>query len=86
MYPDIYLRVIRLLKNGAHTRSEENSDQWPVSQNSRNFSGLFRVSQFPTHLRNAEVLSHQTSQSSWFFLHLKHVKRLAFQNKWNAVW
>ena len=62
MYPDIYLRVNRLLKNGAHTRSEENSDQWPVSQNSRNFSGLFRVSQFSTY--------HQTSQSSWFFLHL----------------
>ena len=36
---------------------------------SRNFSGLFRVPQFPLYLRNAEVLSHQTSQSSWFFLH-----------------
>ena len=41
----------------------------PVSQKSRNFSGLFRVSQFPLYLRNAEVLSHQTLQSSRFFLH-----------------
>ena len=50
--------------------------QWPVSQKSRNFSGLFRVPQFPLYLRNAEVLSHQTSQSSLFFLHQKHVKGL----------
>ena len=28
---------------------------------------------------NAEFLSHQTSQSSWFFLHWKHVKRSTFQ-------
>ena len=30
---------------------------------------LFRVSQFPLYLRNAEVLSHQISQSSWCFFH-----------------
>ena len=41
----------------------------PVSQKSRNFSGLFRVPQFHLYLRNAEVLSLQTSQSSWFFLY-----------------
>ena len=58
----------------------------PVSQKSRNFSGLFRVPQFPSYLRNAEVLSLQTSQSSWFFLHQKHVKRSAFQNKRIAAW
>ena len=28
--------------------------------------GVVRVPQFPLQLRNAEVLSHQTSQSSWF--------------------
>ena len=38
------------------------------------------------YLRNSEVLNHHTSQSSWFFLHLKHVQRSAFQNKWIAVW
>ena len=58
----------------------------PVSQKSRNFSGLFRVPLFPLYLRNAEVLSLQTSQSSWFFLYYKHVKRSAFQNKRIAVW
>ena len=36
----------------------------PVSQKSRNFSGLFQVLQFPLYLRIAEVLSHQTLQSS----------------------
>ena len=41
--------------------------QRPVSQKSRNFSDLFRVPQFPSYLRNAEALSHQTSQSSCFF-------------------
>ena len=35
----------------------------------KRFGGLFRVPQFPLCLRNAGVLSHQTSQSSWFFLH-----------------
>ena len=47
----------------------EQIDQGPVSQKSRNFSGLFRVPQFPLYLRNAEVLSHQTSKFSYFFLH-----------------
>ena len=52
-----------------------------------NFSGLFRaLPQFPLYLCNAEVLSHQTSQSSLFFLHWKHVKRLAFESKRIAVW
>ena len=54
----------------------------PVSQKLRNFSGLPRVPQFPLYLCNAEDLKHQTSQSSWCFLHEKHVKRSAFQNKW----
>ena len=38
----------------------------PVSQKSRNFSGLSRVPQFPLYLRNAGVLSHQTSPFSCF--------------------
>ena len=41
----------------------------PGSRKSRNFSGLFRMSQFPLYLNNTEVVSHQTSQSPWFFLH-----------------
>ena len=57
-----------------------------VSQKSRNFSGLFRVSQFSLYFRNVEVLSHQTSQSSSFFLHWRYVHRSAFQNKQIAVW
>ena len=39
-------------------------DLGPVSQKSQNFSGLFRVPQFPLYVHNAEVLTHQTSQSS----------------------
>ena len=42
----------------------DSSGQGPVSQKSRNFSALFRVPQFLFYLRNAEVLSHQTLQSS----------------------
>jgi len=38
----------------------------PVSQESRNFSGLFRMPPIPLYLRNAEVLSHQISPSSCF--------------------
>ena len=55
-------------------------------QKSWNFSGLILVPQFPLYLRNAEVLILQTSQSSLFFLHQKHVKASAFQNKHIAVW
>ena len=32
------------------------------------YRALYRVAQFPLYLRNAGVLTHQTSQSSWFFL------------------
>ena len=34
----------------------------------------FRVPKFPFYLYNAEFLSHQTSQSSWFFLHWKQLQ------------
>ena len=33
------------------------------------FGPILRATKFLLYLRNAEVLSHQTSQSSWFFLH-----------------
>ena len=60
-------------------------EQWPVSRKSRNFTGHFRVSQFPLYLKNGKDLSHQTSQSFFFLLPLKHVERLTFQNERLAV-
>ena len=59
--------------------------QGPVSRKSRNFTGHFRVTQFPLYLKNGEDLSRQTSQSFFFYLPWKHVKRSAFQNKRLAV-
>ena len=53
----------------------------PVSRKSLNFTGHFRVSQFPLYLKNGEDLSHQTSQSVCFLLPWKNVKTSAFQNK-----
>ena len=38
----------------------------PVSRKSRNFTGHFRVSQFPLYLKNGENLSRQPSQSVCF--------------------
>ena len=40
----------------------------PVSQKSRNFTGRFRVSQFPLYLKNGEDLIRQTSQLFFFLL------------------
>ena len=42
-----------------------------MPQKSQTFLGLFRVPQFPLYLRNSKVLSHETSQSPWFFSHVK---------------
>ena len=53
----------------------------PVSRKSGNFTGYFRVSRFPLYLKNGEDLSRQTSQSVYFLLSSKHVKRSAFLNK-----
>ena len=54
-------------------------------QKSRNFSGPFRLPQIPLYLRNAEVLSHQTSQSSYtknmFKAQFFKTRRLQF-DKW----
>ena len=40
----------------------------PVCQKSGYLSGPFWVSQFLLYLHNSEALSHQTLQSSWFFI------------------
>ena len=50
---DKALLFVRKKKTTVHQR--------PVSQKSRNFSDLFRMPQFSLYLRNAEVLSHQSS-------------------------
>ena len=42
--------------------------QGPVSRKSRNFTGHFRMSQFPLYLNNGENLSRQTSKSFFSFL------------------
>ena len=43
-------------------------DQGPVSRKSRNFTGHFRMSQFPLYLKNGEDLRRQTSQLFFFLL------------------
>ena len=53
----------------------------PVSQKSRKLLGPFRVRQFPLCLCNAEVLSHETSQSSWFFLRKSMLKDEPFKTR-----
>ena len=65
--------------------SHTSRDLGPVSRKSRDFTGHFRVSQFPFYLKNGEDLSRQTSQLVCFLLPWKHVKRSAFQNKRLAV-
>ena len=57
----------------------------PVSRKSRNFTGHFRMSQFPLYLKNREDLRRQTSQLFFFLLSWKLNKRSAFQNKRLAV-
>ena len=54
-----------IAKNGYHSAQE------PVSPKSRNFSGLFRVPQFPLYLDNAEFLRYQPSFFFFFFFTLK---------------
>ena len=61
---NIYDSESAISQSFIHRYYELVTDQCPVSQKSRKFSGLFRVPQFPLYLRNAEVPSHQTSQSS----------------------
>ena len=47
---------------------ENNSDLGPVSRKSRNFTGHFRVSQFPLYLKNGEDLIRQLTSQLFFFL------------------
>ena len=64
------------------------SNNWGLgtfSRKSRNFTGHFRVTQFPLYLKNGEDLSRQTLQSFFLLLPLKHVKTSAFQSKRLAV-
>ena len=81
----VFLTSVSMLKHQLFKTSRLKFDNWlswarkvvgtfartlgPVSRKSRNFSGLFQVPPLPLYLRNAEVLSLQTSQSSWFFLY-----------------
>ena len=67
------------------TLPKQEKIEGPVSQKSRNFTGHFRVSQFPLYLKNREDLSHQTPQSFFFLLTWRHVKRSDFENKRLAV-
>ena len=53
----------------------------PVSRKSRNFSGVFRVTQFSLYLQNEGVSRHETLQLFSFLLLLQHIKRPALQNK-----
>ena len=57
------------------------SDQGPVSRKSRNFSGVFRVTQFSLYLQNEGVSRQETLQLFLFLFHLQHMKRPALQNK-----
>ena len=55
--------------------------QGPVSRKSRNFSGVFRVTQFSLYLQNEGVSRHETLQLFLFLFPLQHMKRPALQNK-----
>ena len=57
------------------------SDKGPVSRRSRNFSGLFRVTQFSLYFQNKGVSRHETLQLFLFLFPLQHMKRPALQNK-----
>ena len=62
---DLYLEEIQLVVTlGPELEVTRFQVQGPVSQKSWNFSGIFGAQQFLLYLCNAEVLSHQTSQSS----------------------
>ena len=53
----------------------------PVSRKPRNFSGVFRVTQFSLYLQNEGVSRHETLQLFLFLFPLQQVKRSALQNK-----
>ena len=57
------------------------SVQGPVSRKSRNFSGLFRMTEFSLYLQTQGVSRHETLQLFLFLFPLQHMKRPALQNK-----
>ena len=62
--PVVRALALRFREPGFKTRSHLG----PVSRKSRNFTGHFRVSQFPLFLKNGEDLSRQTLQLFRFLL------------------
>ena len=60
-----------------------NGPQGPVSRKSRNFTGHFRMSQFPLYLKNGEDLSRQTSHLVCF-CYLENIlkDRLSWTSDW----
>ena len=71
------MKIIKLFRE----RLSERQSTHDNPEKSRHFSGPFRVRKLPLCLRNAEALSHQTLQSSWFFLHKNTLKDELFKTK-----
>ena len=71
------MKIIKLFREKLSERESARDNP----EKSRNFSDPFRVRQLPLCLRNAEVLSHQTLQSSWFFLHKNTLKDKLFKTR-----
>ena len=59
----------------------------PVSRKSRNFTGHFRVSQFPLYLKNGDDLIRQTSQLIFYFCCLENMlkDRLSKTSGWQFL-
>ena len=74
-------RIIARNKAGKFSRLSRNRHQGPVSRKPRNFSGVFRVTQFSLYLQNEGVSRHETLQLFLFLFPLQQVKRSALQNK-----
>ena len=68
-------------RNGPVTTTPFDSALGPVSRKSRNFSGVFRVTQFSLYLQNEGVSRHETLQLFLFLFPLQLMKRPALQNK-----
>ena len=66
----------------SHIPHQRNSKDLPGARVTKLFGPISGATIFPLYLRNTEVLlGHQTSQCSWFFLHLKNMlKDKLFQN------
>ena len=74
--------IISLVVSHARTLAKQTvAVLGPVSRKSRNFSGVFRVTQFSLYLQNEGVSRHETLQLFLFLFPLQHMKRQALQNK-----